>query len=182
MTTTTMTTTKKQYKFLPEIWEHIKEYLTPDPDYEYPSIYCVRLPEFYSYLDEDVYLAPCRTVYEDYKDYHLVVEVNRNGYNFSTKAYVMKNLNAYRSKRIKLEAELKDEQWLLRFYDPETCTYEEKVRSKAQDWRAVIKISAILDELNLQQSKHPYVSIWDFKLEIQLTERGPRIYIWPEPW
>ena len=178
MATTAITTTEKQYEFLPEIWERIKEYFITDPDYEWPSIYCVQLPEFYSYLDEEgEYLTPSKTVYENYKSYHLVVETN--GYNRSTKAYVMKNLNAYRSRRIQLAAKLKDES--KGFYNPETCTYEDKVRSEAEDWRTVIKISAILDELELQQWKHPYVEIWDFNLEIQLTERGPRLYIWPLP-
>lgn len=178
MATIAITTTKKQYEFFPEIWKRIKEYLIHDPNYEWPSIYCIQLPEFYSYLDEGVYLTPSQTVYEDYKDYHLVVETN--GYNFSTKAYIMKNINAYRSRPIQLEAELKDDS--KGFYNPETCTYEDKVRSKAEDWRAVIEISAILDELDLQQWKHPFVEIWDFNFEIQLTERGPRLYIWPYPY
>lgn len=177
MATTAMTKTKKQYEFFPEIWERIKEYLISDPDYEWPSIYCVQLPEFYNYLDERVYLNPSQTVYEDYKDYHLVVETN--GYNCHTNAYMTKNLNAYRSRRIQLEAVLQDES--KGFYNPETCTYEDKVRIKAEDWRAVIEITAILDELELQQWKYPYLNIWDFNVEIQFTESGPRLHIWPDP-
>ena len=149
MTTTMITTTKKQYEFFPEIWERIKDYLIPNTDVEWPSIYCVQLPEFYSYLEECC--TPDRTIYEYYKDYNLVVETN--GYNFSTKAYVVKNLNAYRSRRIQLEAVLQDES--KGFYNTKNCNYEDKVRSKSEYWRAVIEISTILDELELQEWKHP---------------------------